>query len=102
MNLNIYKIKKDKIETLKQWGVSITDNLKEALESIKEENCEEENISTFSIGDDFYIIGIMVPEKGKEILPFNPNREINKKHVKVLRECIEKEIPLETVYFLKR
>jgi hypothetical protein len=44
----------------------------------------------------------MVPEKGKEILPFNPNREINKKHVKVLRECIEKEIPLETVYFLKR
>lgn len=63
--INIYKIKKDKIDILKQWGLTISKNMEEALESL------------------------------------NYKREINKKHIEILHECIESELPLETIYSLK-
>lgn len=40
----------------------------------------------------------MCSEKGKKLLPYNPDRKINKKHFKILEECFDVEIPQEKVY----
>ena len=99
MNVYIYKIKKEKQDILKKWGKTImSDCLIEAIASLEEENCEAENISIFSLGSDLYAVGIMVPKTGRKILPFNKNREINKKHFKILKECLGERLPIETVY----
>jgi|SRR3989344_4037708 len=100
MKVNIYKIKKGKENLLKEWGISIRADLGESLASLIEENCLAESMKIFSIDGETYAVGVMCAEKGKEILPYNPEREINKKHFKVLREVIEEQVKLEDVYTL--
>lgn len=100
MKINIYKIKKGKEALLKEWGVSIHANTEEALASLIEENCLAESMKMFSINGEIYIVGVMCVEKGKEILPYNPERKINKEHFKILKEAIVGQVKLEDIYTL--
>jgi hypothetical protein len=102
MYVTVYKVGKDKENILKQWGESIQkENIEEALLSLREENCEAESLTMFRIGEEYFVVGVMLAEQGKEIVPHNPGRDINKKHVKILRECLDGQIQLEKVYDLR-
>ena len=102
MKINLYKVNLGQVSTLKQWGLEIQNNQQEALDSLHEENCLSEGMRMFSIGDDTYVVGVMCPEKGLSLLPHNPEREINKRHFKILEKALDlnNPIPLEDIYTL--
>lgn len=101
MQINIYKIKKGKKNKLINWGKYLSKNRNIAIETLAEENCLEESARIVKLGKDFFLIGAMVAEPGKKLLPSNPNREINKKHFKILEECLDLQIPQEKCYSIQ-
>lgn len=100
MKINVYRLKRGKEEILKDWGVTIHKEKGEALASLIEENCLSESMKIFSIKEDIYVVGAMCAEKGKELLAHNPNREINKKHIKILNDVLDGPLALEDIYTL--
>ena len=101
MRINIFKLKKGKEDILRDWGKEISKDINEATASLVEEGCIEESLRIFEIGDEKYVVGVMCGEKGKKILPHNPDREINKKHFKILKECFGVEVSQEKIYSVK-
>ncbi len=95
---NLFKIKEGKVAKWRDWCRLLETTYKnEAIESLKEEGMSYEAFFIFTIGDDFYTIGI---GEGKE-LPANMDRELNQKHRATKRECLEKVGELERDYELK-
>lgn len=93
----VFKIKEGKEVVWKDWSLKIENELKEeAVETIREESCEREISMMFKIDDVWYAI---LAGDG-ECLPANMDREINKKHREIKRECFEKRIDIETLYDL--
>ena len=83
------KVKKGKIGILKNWVRELKKNKSEVLITLKEENVFNENLSIIRIDNQEY--AIFVIDYHKRILQSNKNRVINRKHTKVLKECLEKE-----------
>ena len=96
--MKIFKLHQDKIEVFRNWAKQVNGELREeAILSLQEENCTREIFQLFKINDIYYAVAHM---EGDNIIPANVEREINKKHHEVLRECIEKQISTETLYDL--
>jgi L-rhamnose mutarotase len=95
----IFKLKKGKVGEFKEWAeVLKTELYDEAIASLAEENCTHEIFELFQVNDEFYIVAHM---EGENILPSNPEKEINIRHREVMKECIEKKIETETLYDFK-
>lgn len=97
--MKIFKLKKDKVEKFKEWTHLLNTTLRdEAMLSLKEENCSRELIQFFEIQGEFYIATHI---EGEDIVPSNKEREINKRHIEIMKECIEEKIATETLYDIK-
>lgn len=93
----IFKIKKDKINTWKEWAHRLeTEFLEEAKETLIEENSLREAFIGFSIGNDYYTVGLSIPKKDG-LLPAK-ERELNTMHKKMKKECFESRNPIEVLY----
>jgi len=100
--MRLFKLKPEKLSVVKDWCEKINSELKkEALNSLAEENCTHEIFATFSLNNTHYLVAHMEPIPERELIPSNQNKEINKKHREILKESIEEEIPLETLYDLR-
>lgn len=98
MRIHIFKLKKEAQGILKDWGKEVSLDMEEAIKSLQEENCLEESFRMFKIGEDFYIVGVMVSKDSNSLSEPNMEREINKKHFAILSECIESEIFQDKIY----
>ena len=93
----IREIKNGKNEKLRKWGKELYDDRKlEVLESLRSENVEREFAYVARIAGKDYFIAFM--ESKKEILPADMNMPINKQHVEILKECLEKPELGELLY----
>lgn len=94
----IYKIKKDKVDEWRAWCTKLGTELRElALSTIKEEGNTLEGFVLFQIGDDFFTLGF---GEG-DFLPANIDKEINRLHIEKKKECLDENIAVELLYFLK-
>lgn len=98
MKINIFKIQNDKEDILRSWGSDVMKNKEEALASLIEENCLAESMKMFTVNGEIYVVGVMCPEKGKQLLPYNTNRPINKEHMSILKDVLGEPVMLEDVY----
>lgn len=97
MKTVIFKIKEGKVDTWKQWCTDVNTIFRsEAIEAIKEEGIKYEAFSIVNIGTDFYTIGF--GDDGTNIP--NMEREINKKHKEMKKECLEFIDVVDTEYEL--
>jgi len=90
------KIKKDKLDIWRDWCELLrTKYSKEALETLVEEGVLFEAFICFEINNQWYSLGLSsVP-----ITPTNMNRELNRKHKAMRKECLEDmSIPVEILY----
>ncbi len=86
--INILKIKEGKLDQLKDWCLQLGTTLKEgALESLSEEQVDQEGCFLFSINGEHYVAGYM--HSPTEILPATDS-ELNRKHKQMKAECLEK------------
>ena len=84
---------------MREWGKKLmTEYLDEARETLKEENSTREFFYIFRIEDKYYGAANM---EGDNIIPSNLNRELNRKHREILKECTEGTIELEDIYNIK-
>lgn len=93
----IFKFKEGKEGLWKKWCNELNTTLKEeALETLKEEGLLFECSAVFKVQTASYAL-ILV--KG-EALPSDKNKEINKKHQQMKKECFEDAYPLDVLYEL--
>lgn len=97
--MKILKVKPGKEGVIQEWGKKLmTGYAQEAREALREENVSHEFFYLFKIGNDYYIAAHM---EGDNIVPPNLNRELNRKHREVLKECVEEAVELEELYDIK-
>jgi hypothetical protein len=101
INLNsymkVYKLKPNKRNELLNWGKQLMSiYYQEALKAISEENCSREFGFAFSIGNDDYAVLHM---EGGTILP-PTDRNLNKRHKEILKDCIDHKLELTEIYDL--
>lgn len=102
VNMRLFKLKPDTSHILKKWSEQLLGAYKsEVLDTLAEEQCLSEYFKVFTLNGHEYLLTHMEPLPGKELLPSNQTREINKKHKQVLRTCIDEEVSLETLYTLR-
>lgn len=102
MKGQIFKLKKDKLETWKAWCLEINQNRKdEALETLKEEGLNREYGGILNINGDWYGF-IFADKEGK---PSDKSKEINRTHLQKFLECVDDEkgsrARIETLYSLE-
>ena len=86
----IFRVKKDKLDTLKQWFVVLSNERKEeAIATFAYENVTREVFVLFK-GDDgkYYVIGFN--EVNGEHKKGDPDVKINQEHRKIREECLER------------
>ncbi len=94
--MRLFRIRQGKLQTFLDWGQYLQHSM-EAIETLKEEHVKFEAFYYFKIGDDYYTIGVTD----------NPNplpateRELNKQHKLVLKECLEIVGNVNQVYSLQ-
>ena len=94
---NLFKIKEGKVDTWKAWCNELNTTLREdALITIKEEGNTQEVFVIFNLNDEWYTIGLGEGEN----VPAT-DREINKKHRAISKECLEKIGKVSCLYNLK-
>ena len=97
-SMKIYKIKPNKHESLIAWGKELSVNRKEeAIDALKEENCTHEHMELFKIDNDWYVASYM---EGENLKPPNIEKEIDRKHKEILRDCIMEKIQTQVIYDL--
>jgi len=97
MKLYLFKIKEGKLDQWLKWGeLLITTYKEEAIETLKEERITYEGFCVFEIGGEYYTLA-MIEGEAK---PANMERELNRKHIEVKKECLEKISSVEKVYEL--
>lgn len=97
--MTLFKIQENKKDILLAWGARLMSDLSvEATQALIEENATKEFAYMFSINNKWYVFA---HTDGENIIPANPNREINVEHKKILNECLGEKIPLTKVYSLK-
>ena len=89
-NLSLWKVKEGKREEWLEWCKGIMTNYEEAAETLKEEQLIEERCVLFDVGDESYLVYFHQPEEGKQKLPANMEKEINRMHFKKMEECLER------------
>ncbi len=100
MKYKIYKVNKENLATLKEWGTVLMNQfLKDALSSLQQENCIHESVHLFYINDEPYLCALMVPEQGKSIVK-GPDSDLNLKHREIFKSAILEEVPIDTLYSL--
>lgn len=83
---NLFRIKPDKLETWKLWCHTLSNELRdEAIETLKEEGMTQEAFVVFELNNDYFTIGL----GDGQCLP-TTDREINRKHKQMGKECLEK------------
>lgn len=93
--MRIFKIKPNKETKLRAWCEEVNTTRKdEAIESLKEENCNCEIFSIATINNEPYLLTHM---DGKN-LKRGTDSEINLKHRAIMRECIEAKVGIECLY----
>ena len=86
----IWKIKKGKRKIWEDWCKELMGKYhKEALETLIEEDLIAEHCIIFGKGDNSFVRYIHETVPNKEKKPMNPNREINQKHNRIFKECLE-------------
>ena len=94
----VRKIKKGGKEKLEAWGKELMGERKEeALESLRQENVQQERTWIVEIQGEKYFIAYM-ESQDKNILEMNKDMQINKDHVNVLKECLEWPLPISDLY----
>lgn len=81
----LFKIKEGKKELWTNWCNELMNRKDEVLLTLQEENLISER---YIILDD-YVFGEYEIAEGKEKLPMNKERELNKKHYEIFHECLE-------------
>ncbi len=97
MKLNLFKIKEGKLQKWLEWGKLLMTNYKEeAIETLKEEGLTYEGFAVFEIEGSHYTLAMIEGEEK----PTNMERELNKKHRDIKKECLGKIGPIDKVYEL--
>lgn len=92
LQIALFKIKKDKIQTWKDWCISLQKKFsKEAIETLKEEGLESEFYTVFEIKGDFYTLAGGYRLKNGS----TSDRELNKMHNDKKKECFEEKCDAE-------
>ncbi len=96
MHARVYKIQSGKLEQWKSWCEKLNTSLRdEAKSTIKEEGGTFESVLVFSLGDDWYTVGISDAVKSG-----NMDRAINQEHQRQKKECLESGVSVEVFYSL--
>jgi hypothetical protein len=89
MKINIFKIKKDKLEIWRKWCKELnTTRKEEAIETLKEEAVLIESWNTIEINGSWYALGSSLLDEKSES-KYSEDREINKLHKKYKEDCLE-------------
>ena len=95
MKIDLFRVKKNKLEKLMQWGNSIaTAHKDEALETLEEEGLIYESCFIFQINGKYY--GFAISEG--EYNPTNMRRKFNQIHKAIKQQCVEEIGRVEKVY----
>ncbi|OGZ43841.1 MAG: hypothetical protein A3J55_00180 [Candidatus Ryanbacteria bacterium RIFCSPHIGHO2_02_FULL_45_17b] len=86
----IWKIKSGKLEVWKAWCHELmTTRYEEALITISEENLVHEKCVIFEKEGENYVIYTHGTVEGKAKKKANMDHAVNKKHFKIMKECLE-------------
>ena len=97
MEINLFKIKEGKLGKWLEWGKLLATQYKEeAIETLKEEGVNYESFCVFEIRGEHYTLAMV---EGEAKLA-NMERDLNRKHREVKKECLEYVGPVEKVYEL--
>lgn len=95
----IFRVKEGYYETWKNWCIELNTTLsEEAHLSLEEEEVFQELTLGFIIDDVHYILGFM----DGECLPANMDRDINRRHKEMKKQCFERVSEAEVLYNLRR
>lgn len=86
----IFRVKKDKLDTLKQWFEVLSNERKEeAIATFAYENVTREVFVLFKGNDgEYYVMGFN--EVNGEHKKGDPDVKINQEHTKIREECLER------------
>lgn len=95
---NVFKLKKDKVDTWKDWSAFLNNHKEEALTTLREENILYEGSLLFQMQNDWYVCLFAYTENGL-IKSANLDTELNVTHKEKMRECFEEKVgPLSIGY----
>ena len=94
--MKLFRIRPDKLQIFLDWGKYLENN-PEALETLKEEEIGFEAFYYFKLDEEYYTMGIT---DNSAPLPAS-DRELNRNHKAVLKECLERVAEATPVYILK-
>jgi hypothetical protein len=100
MNIKLYKVRQDKLETWKQWcfKLSYLYNV-EVLEILKEEKVTFEACGLMMLNNEYYVLGIIDKLTEQSI---NFDRDLILKHRKIRKECLEFVTTINMLYYFKK
>jgi hypothetical protein len=99
MNGNIFKLKKDKIDTWKEWSSYLLSQKEIVETTLEEENISLEGSFLFTHNNDTFVClyAVTKPSAGKK--EANLEKEINIKHREKMKECFEERVSgIENLY----
>lgn len=97
MKLLLFKLKKGKEGKWLAWCLLLmTDHKEEAIKTLEEENVLFEGGALLELDGKKYVVGMT----NGDAKPTNMNRELNKKHKEVVKDCLEYIKDLEINYQL--